>query len=191
MNDMDNNVQESMSTPEHFDTTKLTWIIIVGLVIVLCVYFYVAFLIDGTTKQSEPKADLTEEQVESQTQILKNEELRQDAPREQIEIPSLNNDILRLAISNEVGRYFVLPTNNQTLYVNTIEKCVDVCLENWTPYTLEFEITDGDIRSEYRDDIDAWQILWRGEALYTHVNDSRNDRFKGEGIDNSWQIARP
>ncbi len=193
--DMDNQVQESISTPETIDTKKLTWIIIVGLVIVLCVYFYVVFLTTSRDAGVDPvnqteTISLDEKGGDNVVTEPSNDEFTTETPKKFWLVEGMNTDILNTRISNEYGRILAHPEWGAPLYISTASCTVD-CLETWLPYEVSQEMTDGDISTIYREDTGNYQYTWKGEALYMYRLDDPIHMFQGMSSDGSWQFARP
>ena len=154
---------------------ELTFVLIlIGLLGIAFLALYV-----GYGDSIKKRLSLVESQVDGVVEVINPDDVVGRDP-----------DALGLRIDVNIGKFFTHPDTEATLYVTSGE-CSGECLNAWIPYISNGKIeSGGDLTAIKRSDTKEYQYAWKGQLLYTYVNDSGRSML-GDGTGGVWSIARP
>ena len=110
--------------------------------------------------------------------------------------------LLNIGGSDEIGP-FLVDAEGRTLYIfnndtPTVSNCVDGCLANWPPLTVESadELSaapgiNGTLATIERADTGALQVTYNGMPLYYFANDANPGDATGQARGDVWWVVRP
>jgi predicted lipoprotein with Yx(FWY)xxD motif len=101
--------------------------------------------------------------------------------------------------SNDTIPSFLVDADGMTLYLFTPDdaNCVDGCLENWPPLTVESEdeltLADGipGMLGVYEREDETLQVTYNDAPLYRFIRDEAPGDTNGEGINAVWYVIEP
>lgn len=106
-------------------------------------------------------------------------------------------------LSTSLGQVLI-NSDNQTLYTFENDRndtdgdgandsdCNDSCIDTWPPMlATDDAVASGNYSIITRDDNSSLQWAYKGLPLYMFVNDSASADVNGEGIGDTWFVARP
>ncbi len=101
--------------------------------------------------------------------------------------------------SSETIPSYLVDAEGRTLYLFVPDdaNCVDGCLENWPPLTVESEaeltLADGipGTLGIYERDGDIMQVTYNGAPLYYFARDAAPGDVNGEGVNAVWYVVEP
>jgi predicted lipoprotein with Yx(FWY)xxD motif len=101
--------------------------------------------------------------------------------------------------SNDTIPSFLVDADGMALYLFTPDdaNCVDACLENWPPLTVESEdeltLAEGipGTLGVYERDDETLQVTYNDAPLYRFIRDEEPGDTNGEGINAVWYVIEP
>jgi predicted lipoprotein with Yx(FWY)xxD motif len=114
-------------------------------------------------------------------------------------------DTYVVAVYDEnIGIYLTHRDNDQTLYQRTDGFCQEECLNDWVPYSIDREFTQGRLRSVLvNEEYGLYYVLLDDKMLFTYNEDQPLLNFEevglvsplgiinGNNVDGVWEVARP
>jgi hypothetical protein len=117
--------------------------------------------------------------------------------RIQSELANYDTSVIALFNIEPIGHYFGRASDGKSLYVYQEGECETECNEFMEPY-ITTEPYDPLNESEVARQLSTVQLpsgelqyTWKGQKLFTYKADVLPNDVLGDGLDNSWILARP
>jgi hypothetical protein len=101
-----------------------------------------------------------------------------------------DNKRLGLRIDTNLGKFFIHPESQKTLYINKKRECYNDCLVLFQPLYAEEPFDNGEGATTIRRTDGTLQLSWKGKGLYTFIEDSNRSTL-ADKYPKGWEIARP
>lgn len=166
---------------------KVSVILILGILVLVSVVVIIATFLFNRFANTEPTGLVDVSDVQDVPEL----EAEQNRVTENKN--DYDYDVLMLFNDDSIGYYFGRTGDGLTLYVKREEDCVNTCSQDMEPYTTDvpYEPVAEQQLGTVELESDTHQYVWKGKELFIYNKDLMTGDVLGDGLDDSWTIARP